>query len=246
MTDIVAGGLSAAPAQFRVGTVMNKTFAILGHQFWKFTLLTLLPMAPLLILTLVSASSSGTSGAAVTSAGTGFLTIALQSLAQATSLYGAFQIMRGQSFTIRESFQIALARAVPVIGVSILCALATILGMVLFIVPGIILGCMLYVAIPACVIEKSGVMASLKRSVALTKGYRWQIFGLFLLVMVVGTVAGLVLVKVGEENIVGQLLGFAAQVISTTFGAVLSAVIYHDLRAAKEGIDLDTLANVFD
>lgn len=44
----------------------------------------------------------------------------------------------------------------------------------------------------------------------------------------------------------GQTLSFAWQVISTAFGAVLSAVIYHDLRMAKEGIDLDTLASVFD
>ncbi|MGO4736605.1 hypothetical protein AB4099_08685 [Bosea sp. 2KB_26] len=248
MTDIVAGGLSAAPAQFRVGTVMNKTFAILGHQFWKFTLLALLPMAPLLILTLVSASGSGTPGAefAVAGALTAILTVVFQSIAQATSLYGAFQDMRGQPFTIGESFRIGLARAVPVIGVSILIGFATVLGMVLFIVPGIILGCMLYVAIPACVIEKSGVMASLKRSVALTKGYRWQIFGLFLLVVVIAIMGGLVLAKIGGESIPGTLLSFAWQVVSTSFGAVLSAVIYHDLRAAKEGIDLDTLANVFD
>ncbi len=45
---------------------------------------------------------------------------------------------------------------------------------------------MLYVAVPVCVIEKQGVIASLSRSRALTKGYRWQIFGLFLLVMVIG------------------------------------------------------------
>lgn len=248
MTDIVAGGLSAAPAQFRVGTVMNKTFAILGHQFGKFTLLALLPMAPLLILTLAFASRSGTPGAELAFAGglTAILTLVLQSVAQATSLYGAFQDMRSRPFTIGESLRIGLARTVPVVGVSILIGFATALGMILFIVPGIILGCMLYVAIPACVIEKSGVMASLKRSAALTKGYRWPIFGLLLLVAAIAIVGAFVLARIGGESIPGTLLSFAWQVVSTSFGAVLSAVIYHDLRAAKEGIDLDTLANVFD
>jgi hypothetical protein len=248
MSDISAGGFGAAPAQFRVGTVMNKTFAILGRQFGKFALLALLPMAPLLLLTLVLAGSSGTPGAgsAFATALTGILTFALQTVAQATSLYGAFQDMRRQPFTIGQSLQIGLARTVPVIGVAILVGLATGLGILLFVVPGVIVSCMLYVSIPACVIEKSGVAASLSRSVALTKGYRWQIFGLLLLMIVVALVGATVLAKIGGEGLVGQILGFVWQVVSAAVGAVLAAVVYHDLRAAKEGIDLDTLANVFD
>lgn len=120
------------------------------------------------------------------------------------------------------------------------------LGFLLFVVPGVIIGCMLYVAIPACVIEKLGVTASMSRSVALTKGYRWQIFGLFLLVVVISALGAFVFTLIGGAGLVGQLLAFGWQVVSTAFGAVLSAVIYHDLRMAKEGIDLDTLASVFD
>lgn len=248
MSDVSAGSFRAAPAQFRVGTVMNKTFAILSHQFGKFMLLALLPMAPLLLLIFGLAGSTQAPGAGFALAGalTGILTFVLQTVAQATSLYGAFQDMRRQPFTIGQSLQIGFSRAVPVIGVAILAGLATGLGVLLFVVPGVIIGCMLYVAIPACVIEKTGVSASLSRSVALTKGYRWQIFGLFLLVVVIALVGGLVLAKIGGEGLVGQILSFAWQVVSTAFSAVLAAVVYHDLRAAKEGIDLDTLANVFD
>lgn len=248
MSDVSTGGFQAAPAQFRIGAVMNKTFAILSHQLGKFVLLALLPMAPLLLLILatVGGSQAADAGFGLTAALTGILTFVLQTVAQATSLYGAFQDMRGRTFTIGQSLQIGLARAVPVIGVALLSGLATGLGIMLFIVPGVIIGCMLYVAIPACVIEKTGVIASLSRSGALTKGYRWPIFGLFLLVVVIAIVGGLALAKIGGEGLVGQLLGFAWQVVSTAFGAVLAAVVYHDLRAAKEGIDLDTLANVFD
>lgn len=167
-------------------------------------------------------------------------------MAQATSLYGAFQEMRQQPFTIGDSLRIGLARTIPVIGVGILVGLAMMLGFLLFVVPGVIIGCMLYVAIPACVIEKLGVTASMSRSVALTKGYRWQIFGLFLLVVVISALGAFVFTLIGGAGLVGQLLAFGWQVVSTAFGAVLSAVIYHDLRMAKEGIDLDTLASVFD
>jgi hypothetical protein len=44
----------------------------------------------------------------------------------------------------------------------------------------------------------------------------------------------------------GKLLEFCWQVVATSFGAVLAAVVYHDLRVAKEGIAIDNLANVFD
>jgi hypothetical protein len=50
----------------------------------------------------------------------------------------------------------------------------------------------------------------------------------------------------GVSLILGQVLNFGRQVVTTAFGAVLVAVVYHDLRAAKEGIDIDNLANVFD
>lgn len=58
MSSTSTGGFSAAPGQFRVGSVMNKTFAILGRQAGKFVLLALVPMIPILLLTLAALSSS--------------------------------------------------------------------------------------------------------------------------------------------------------------------------------------------
>jgi hypothetical protein len=249
MSNASIRGMSAAPGQFRVGSVLSKTFAILGRQFGKFVLLALVPMIPILLLILATLSSRGLSSSGGLVLGTiliGLLTFVLQILAQATSLYGAFQDMRQQPFTIGDSLRIGLARTIPVIAVGTLVGVAMMLGFMLFVVPGVILGCMLYVAIPACVIEKLGVTASMSRSVALTKGYRWQIFGLFLLVVVISLLGAFVFKLIGGVGGAGQLLSFAWQVVSTAFGAVLSAVIYHDLRVAKEGIDLDTLASVFD
>ena len=64
----------------------------------------------------------------------------LQTVAQATSLYGAFQDMRRQPFTIGQSLQIGFPRGAQVIGVAILAGLATGLGFLLFVVPGVIMG----------------------------------------------------------------------------------------------------------
>jgi uncharacterized membrane protein len=97
------------------------------------------------------------------------------------------------------------------------------------------------------VIEKPGVMASLSRSAELTGGYRWQIFGIVALVGIVGIIAQYIFrVLFGTVTVWGKLLSFGWLVVATSFGAVLVAVAYHDLRAAKEGTDIDNLANIFD
>lgn len=248
MSDVSVSGFGVTGAPFRIGAVLNRTFAVFSRQLGKFILLALIPMIPLLLLILVLASGSkGTAtGVAVAGGVTAIVTFILQTVAQATSLYGAFQEMRNQPFTVAQSIRIGLARTLPVIGVAILSGLAAGLGAMLLIIPGIIVGCMLYVSIPACVIEKTDVMQSLRRSAALTKGYRWQIFGLLLLLFAIAFIGGFVLGWLGGGALATELLNFAWQVVFTAFGAVLAAVIYHDLRAAKEGIDTDKLANVFD
>lgn len=246
MGDISMDSLPATSAPFRVGVALSKTFDLFTRQFGKFVLLSLIPMVPLLVLALIVLGRP----AAPATLGflaiiTALLTFVLSIVAQATTLYGAFQAMRGQPFTIGQSFQVGLGRAVPVIGCALLVGLAVTLASILLVVPGLIVLCMYYVAIPVCVIEQPGVVASTSRSAALTKGYRWSIFGLFLLVTIVSALVGGVLTRLGGGAL-GALLSFGWQIIATAFGAVLATVVYHDLRVAKEGIDIESLANVFD
>lgn len=246
MSDTSIGGLPATSAPFRIGVALSKTFDLLTRYFGKFLLLTLIPMIPLLFLAIaglgrpIAAASLGFLGAT-----TIILSFFLKIVAQATTLYGAFQAMHGQPFTIGQSFQVGLGRALPVVGVALLVSVATGLAAILLIVPGIIVYCMYYVAIPVCVIERPGVMASASRSAALTKGYRWSIFGLLVLVAVVAGVVSYALRLLGG-GLLGVLLQFGWQIVATAFGAVLVAVVYHDLRVAKEGIDTESLASVFD
>ena len=43
-----------------------------------------------------------------------------------------------------------------------------------------------------------------------------------------------------------QLLGWIWQVLSGSFTAVYAAILYHDLRAVRDGIGIDEIASVFD
>jgi hypothetical protein len=249
MSDISMGGLPTT-APFRVGVVLSKSFATFSSNLGSFLLLAFVPMIPVLAFAFMAQTGvqqgSPQSYIAWSGALSGILTFVLQMVAQATTLYGAFQQMSGQSFTISQSLAVGLRRALPVFAVALVSGLATGLATLLLIVPGLILLCMFYVAIPACVIEKLGVMDSLNRSAVLTKGCRWQIFGQILLVGVIVAVVQFVLTRFVGGGTLAKLLNFAWLVVDTSFVAVLHAVSYHDLRVAKEGIAIDNLANVFD
>lgn len=246
MSDMSIDGPPATSAPFRIGVVLSKTFDLFTRQFGEFLLLSLVPMLPLLLLELaVLGRPTDSTPVVVLSTINALLTFFLSIVAQATTLYGAFQAMRGHPFTIGQSLQVGLGRALPVVAVALLVSLATGLAGLLLIVPGVIVYCMYYVAVPVCVIEQPGVTASMGCSAALTKGYRWSIFGL---VALVATVSGVIsgIPDLLGEGLLSVLLQFGWQTVTTAVGAVLVAVVYHDLRVAKEGIDIESLASVFD
>jgi uncharacterized membrane protein len=125
----------------------------------------------------------------------------------------------------------------------------TILAFVLGIATMAILYTMWFVAVAACVVERRGPFAAMGRSKQLTKGYRWRIFGLILLVFFVSIVVS-VLIELVLRPAAGTILTFLVTVAWTAiwgaYYAVSAAVSYHDLRVAKEGVDIEQIVAVFD
>jgi hypothetical protein len=122
-----------------------------------------------------------------------------------------------------------LARAWPRVGtvlvLSILAGIAIAIGLVLFIVPGAWLITIWSVAVPAAVLEKTGVFESLGRSRALVRGYGWTVFGVIVVTYLVDVVASIVLgiVLHGLSSGVAHYLG---NIISTTLIAPFVAATW--------------------
>ena len=239
-------------SEFRVGSILGRGFSILFKNIVPFGLLSLIVNAPPFIYALIvdPALYLGQTGE-FTGGLVAILIIQalLAYLVTATLVYGTVQDLRGRHASLGDCISRGLAVMFPVIGVAILMVLATGLATLLLIVPGLIVMTMLWVAIPAAVVERPGVFASLGRSRELTKGFRWKVFGLIILIMiaqsVVGWVAGFVLGITG--SIPAVLLGnLMVTAFFTALGAVISAVGYHDLRVVKEGIGTEEIAAVFD
>jgi len=177
-----------------------------------------------------------------------FLLPILQSLAQAPVIAGVFAHMRGRRVRASEALLIFVRRAGPIAAVSILQTMAFTIGLAVLVVPGIIAWTMLYVASPACIGEQLGVIASLNRSAALTKGDRGRILGLGLAVVLAIAIPGIIVQQLGFKF--GGPAGFSIaeylmQAVSMPFQATVATVVYRALRTAKEGPPIQTLAEVF-
>jgi len=236
---------------FRVGAVLGRGFSILAGNILPFGAIAILITIPyILVSPLMERVSTDRPGLLVAFV-VGFvsLILLLGYLTTAAISFGTFQDLNGQRARAIDCFSRGVVLIFPILGVAILMSLAVMLGIVLLIVPGLIAMTILWVAIPVAVVERPGVIASLQRSAELTRGYRWQIFGIILLLSAIETVIGLIAGEIipGDP---GTMPALIVDGIVTAFfialGAVIATVGYHDLRAAKEGVGTADIAKVFD
>ncbi len=119
----------------------------------------------------------------------------VNALTQATIIYGTFQDLRGQRAGIGDCITRGLVSIVPVIIGSILLSLGVSVGLMLIVVPGLILLVMWWVYIPAIVVESKGIIEAFGRSRELTRGRRWHLLGLILIVGIVVLIVSFVIGK---------------------------------------------------
>jgi hypothetical protein len=249
MADIAMGAGVVPGREFRIGQVLSKSVTIYGRHIVLFTLIAGIIGLPIVFSGYLLLGIRSNSPFPVSSVVGLFIAFFLQPLSTAIILYGAFQDMRGQGVRLGESIARGLARFPSLLGLMFLSTLGIMLGLIVFLVPGVILMIMWYVAVPVCVVERAGPISSLGRSQALTKGHRWKLFGFVILIAVLGFIGRRISLALGAvvAGLPGALIGEAIwQGFAQAFGSVIIVVAYHDLRAAKEGIDIERIAAVFD
>jgi uncharacterized membrane protein len=143
---------------------------------------------------------------------------------------------------------VGLARVLPVLGVAIVTGIGIVLGLILLIVPGIILACMWYVAVPCAVVERAGVGDAMGRSSILTKGHKGSIFGIFVLIAILGYLLNWIVMTflLGASPVVTIVVSMLVGALAYLYGGVCQAVAYHDLRVIKEGIGVEELIQAFE
>ena len=237
----------------RVGALIARGFSIWFKNFLPTSLLALVVSAPLVALVYFFVprepsldSDDGSLYSLLNALIAGFTGLVLSGALS----YTVFQQLRGRKVGFGESLQIGLSRILPVLGVGILAGLCYVLGTLACVIPGIIAMCALYVSVPVCVVEKPGIVASLKRSFELTRNSRWPIFGAYFVQNLFGTLLAMATAFVlaalqVEESVLNVVVTLASGLYATP-NAVMQAVAYHDLRTGKEGAEIDELVAVFE
>jgi hypothetical protein len=236
-------------SEFRIGKVLSKSMSVFFQNFVTFTLIAGVVALPTVAFSVMEPGAQPTPEDIYKVFGAIALMFFLSPLATAIILHAAFQHMRGRPVSLTESISGGLWRFLPLLGVMFLFGLGVSLGLLLLIVPGLILMSMWYVSVPACVVEKTGPIRSLGRSRELTKGYRWKIFALVIIVYIVSIIGNnlVVLLATTLGGMAGQIGAMIIwQGVAGGFGSVLIAVAYYYLRVAKEGVDVEQIASVFD
>ena len=154
----------------------------------------------------------------------------------ATSVVGivAGSWLLAQLLAARGRWQAGPSRFWPYVGMTILSALGTVLGLVLLIVPGIILLIRWSAASGYVIGERRGVTESLGKSWEATKGHSWPILGaavvLFLGVVVAGGIVGGIFGLLGDMavNIVSSLVEAVASAVLMTFGIAVYTLVSDD------------------
>ena len=253
MANSFVADQTSMPAAIRVGDVFNRAIGLFTSRWAPFIGLSLVAYAPNFLYSLAMTGAPGAQALSAAASLQGFLLVVIRlacsSLASAAIIYGVVQELRGRPFTFADSLRIGFGRIGAVIGLSLLVGILVALAMILFIVPGIIVLCIFAVAVPVCVVEGLGPRASMSRSSFLTKGNRWRIFGIFVVIfiasLIFGAIVGFVAARLGGLPLV-QISVFLIEGIVGAFNSVTVGVLYYLLRVAREGADIEKIASVFD
>lgn len=237
---------------FRVGEVLSQSGRIYLRNLPAFAFLSFLAVVPtILYIMKVEPTDAGAESVDTFSLISYFI---LGNVVTAAVTFGVVMQLGGKRTSFLSSVGRGVARALPVIGVGLAMSLLVVGGFLLFIVPGVVLICMYYVAIPVAVVERAGIGQSLGRSGALTEGSRWRIFGLFLASFVIMILPGMLIsnyMEPGEHDswATWRTYSIVYEIIDSIMGAFMSvtaAVAYHALRQAKEGVSVEELMAVFE
>jgi hypothetical protein len=247
-----------AQERFEIGQVISTSLAVFGRNIVPFFVLAVVIGIPYILISFWAATNLDVATiqqtGQVPSGFWGMVAIAsliyllTYVLTQSVLIYGTFQDLRGQRASFGDALGRGLSTLPRVLIGALLASIAIMIGMMLLVVPGLILALMWWVFVPVVVIEGTGMGEGFGRSRDLTRGHRWGILGLLLIVAVAQWLIGFVFGLLGAVlgTVVTEVLNLAVMLLFAAFSSVMIAVGYYYLRAEKEGIVIDDLARVFD
>lgn len=198
--------------------------------------------------------------------------ILLSMITQGALVRATVAYSQGRKAGFAESAMAGLAVVLPLFLLALLSAVGFALGLLLLVVPGIMLYVIWSVAAPSLVEEGLGPIEAIRRSHYLTRGARWKIFALMLVLIVIywlfttatqmlsmlwfapGSMEAESVGGAGMDPMRDAMSSFmvgvlmvsvvSATITSAVWGVIMSS-LYVELRDWKDGPKSEALAEIF-
>jgi len=246
-----------------LGDIINETFSLYGKGLWTFVAIVIIPEVILFVLSavvfipiiLVGGISDGFDFSPFSfdynyelGVGIGLVivlglvlfivSLIVSALMQGALIHAVSEQTARQTSNFGQSYSAAWQRIGNLIGASLLAGLAVFLMAITIIgIPvAIYFGVRWFFILQAILIEGSGITESLSRSSSLVEGNWWRVFGIMLMLGLIGCVISFALSFI---PIIGSIIG---AVVATPIMAAAQTLLYYDLRHRKGGYTTDALA----
>ena len=168
--------------------------------------------------------------------------VIIWAILQAAMLRGAAQATIGDPVDVEASYRWGLSRFGSVLLVAFLVGIVVGVGFILLIIPGIIFLVFLSVSEPTLIVENRRGTEALKRSWDLVRGHFWHALVVILIAAILTGIVQGILTAIGGHNwFVRWIFSAIAQVLTSPFTALVTVLLYLDLRARKEALTADRL-----
>lgn len=234
----------------RSGTeLIDATFVLVRGHYLRLVALAALPLLPYIVLSLYQAIRWGVDPAGALFLEQVIVYFACSGVAHAAIAVAVSQLYHGRPLDTAAALRRTLQRLWVVVATSVVALSLIGVGMVLFLVPGILLFTQ-YFAIPTVtVLEEKGFLATFRRSRDLARGHRKMILVSYGLTWVIVTaIAGAVELVIGgglmmtERPVLLNLVGNAISVLAYPAIATVATLAYYETRIRTEAYDLEVLA----
>lgn len=257
-----------------VGEIIDHSLAIYRRQFGALITITLSANAIPLLLMVYLMTSGGILQQPLLYAGILLISVVLGALATAATVFLVSETYLGNTISGGEAISHATKYLWRLILLTMMVGLVVGLSVLIFLLPGLVTASPvlitlamipafivalviftgLIISTPALVLEDASPTAALSRSWQLTRGFRWKMLGLLIVVGIIIAIpslalgflrgGGMAMKPMGEFSTADIAWELAAQFASTLIYPLLYCaltVAYYDLRVRKEGFDLELL-----
>jgi hypothetical protein len=221
------------------GEIWSEAFRIYRENAANLLLIVAVVVVPLTFVSAVIVQTGTTIVGLLVGAAIGII---IWAVLQAAILRGAAQATIGDPVDIDASYRWGLARFGSVLLVALLVGIVVAVGFLLLIIPGFILLVFLSVSEPALIVENRRGTEAMSRSWNLVRGHFWHALVVILVAAIITGVIGGILSAIGGDNwFVAWIFTAIAQIITAPFTALVTVLLYLDLRARSEALTAERL-----